>query len=272
MMKESRPEFHLVAPCSISGMTILASTNTSSVRRCSQFANLKQGLAFNYKAPGRKRTTPENCLIYDCPESEVLQSIQREKGFNYYSLFADPLPSEDMVCVVGVGIFRLHENKANYTEAMKVCRDEGGELASVLSSKRTIGLSNMISNLKHDRLAYVGLDDIEHEGKFMTASGKLANCFEYRAWGLGEPKGRRQEEDCVVIDAGRNWKVVDCSKRLPFICELLPKGPFPIRDERVEDVCQLDLSNRKLLRRVSKTKNFYKNSIAFHWISNFFKL
>lgn len=34
---------------------------------------------------------PENCLIYDCPEYDVLQSVRREKDYDYYSLYADPL-------------------------------------------------------------------------------------------------------------------------------------------------------------------------------------
>lgn len=164
----------------------------------------------------------------------------------------------------------MHEEKVNYTEAVKLCREESGELASVMSSKRTIGLSNIVGHLRRDREAYVGLDDIEHEGKFVTASGKLASCFEYRAWGLGEPKSRRKEEDCVVIDARRRWKVVDCSKKLPFICELLPKGPFPGKGEQVADVCQLDLSKRRFIKKLPRDKNFFKNSIVFHWISSFF--
>ena len=53
VMKNSKPKFHLVAPCSISGMNILARTNATSVKRCSVFANLKQGLAFSFQRPGK---------------------------------------------------------------------------------------------------------------------------------------------------------------------------------------------------------------------------
>lgn len=126
IMQKPRGRFHLIAPCGASGMTILARANTTSLKRCSRFANLKQGMAFNFKSPGRvestttdilmiiiyftvvkkikkfestiifivlgkKKTTTENCLVYDCPESNVLQSLRRERGFDYYSLYADPL-------------------------------------------------------------------------------------------------------------------------------------------------------------------------------------
>lgn len=172
--------------------------------------------------------------------------------------------------MVGVGIFRLHEKAANYTEALKNCKDEGGELASVLSAKRTNGLANIVSGLKYVKKAYVGLNDMESEGKFVTPSGNLVNCYEFRAWGPGEPKRGRRKEKCVVIDAERNWKVVNCSKKLPFICELLPKGPFPVPDEKVADACSIDLSNRKYFRKVSTNDTFYKKSILFSWISSSF--
>ena len=165
--------------------------------------------------------------------------------------------------MVGVGIFKIHENKTNYTEAKRICKEESGELASVLSSKRTKGLSKMLNYLKLGKLAYVGLDDIEQEGKFKTISGQLATCYEYRAWGLGEPKNRRKEYDCVALDNNNNWQVMDCSRKLPFICEILPKGPFPIQDEKVKDSCLIDLSNRKLIKKISDNKEFYKKSLFF---------
>lgn len=163
-------------------------------------------------------------------------------------------------------MFRLFEKRANYTEAMEICRQEGGELANILTSARTNGLSNMVSSI-NERKAYVGMDDIEHEGKFMTVSGKLLSCFEYRAWAPGEPRSRRKSDDCVVIDGQRGWRVVNCARRLPFICELIPKGPFPIPDDKNVNRCDIDLSNRKILRRMPVNRNFHKKSWIFQWLS-----
>lgn len=174
---------------------------------------------------------------------------------------------ENSTCVVGVGIFNLHEQRANYTEAIEICREEGGELANVLTETRTNGLSSIVSTMKTERKAYVGMDDIEQEGKFMTITGKLLSCFEFRAWAPGEPRHRRKNEDCVTVNDRGGWKVVDCSKSLPFICELLPKGPLQVHDDPKVDRCEVDLSNRKTSRRTPKDKNFYKKSLVFRWIS-----
>lgn len=165
----------------------------------------------------------------------------------------------------------MFEKRANYTEAIEICRAEGGELANILTDVRTNGLSNMVSNLNGGRkalkLAYVGMDDIEHENRFMTLSGKLLSCFEYRAWAPGEPRNVTGNEDCVVINDRRNWRVVPCSRRLPFICEILPRGPFPIPDDDKVDRCRIDLSNRQLHNTGVKDKKFYKKLLIFQWIS-----
>lgn len=30
---------------------------------------------------------------------------------------------------------------------------------------------------------------------------------------------------CIAITSSRSWKMFDCRKRMPFICELKPGGP-----------------------------------------------
>lgn len=48
----------------------------------------------------------------------------------------------------------------------------------------------------------------------------------FRAWAPGHPKARRLKKDCVVVTSNRYWETEDCSKKMPYICELLPDGPL----------------------------------------------
>lgn len=50
----------------------------------------------------------------------------------------------------------------------------------------------------------------------------------YRAWAPGEPHSKKNDEDCVVLNSHHKWQVVKCNKKLPFICELSPRGPFQL--------------------------------------------
>lgn len=52
------------------------------------------------------------------------------------------------------------------------------------------------------------------------------SCLPFRAWAPGHPKARRLKKDCVVITSNRYWETEDCSKKMPYICELIPDGPL----------------------------------------------
>lgn len=54
--------------------------------------------------------------------------------------------------------------------------------------------------------------------------GEPLDCFQFRSWAPGEPRAKRENEDCVVLDSRQAWRVVSCQTKLPFICELLPNG------------------------------------------------
>lgn len=126
-----------------------------------------------------------------------------------------------------MGIFKLFDDGENYTSAISRCQESSGDLAEVVSEIRTNSLSDLIKNsLKlWYKVAYVGLDDTNIEGSFETPLGNHLGCYKFRAWGPGQPRSKRNDEDCVVLDAERTWKVVNCKKKLPFLCEIYPEGP-----------------------------------------------
>lgn len=48
---------------------------------------------------------------------------------------------------------------------------------------------------------------------------------------------------CVAITASRSWKMFDCRKRAPFICELKPTKPRRINRQKFNRRCSLKRSN-----------------------------
>lgn len=143
-----------------------------------------------------------------------------------------------------MGLFLLHKEKKNYTEAISFCQEWGGDLAHVLSESRTNSLSSVISSEIQEwyKAAYVGLDDIKVEGLFQAPLGTPLNCFKYRAWAPSHPRNKSRKDDCVILDHERSWRVVNCKYKLPFICELYPEEIIP-EDQLLEKPNCTDLQD-----------------------------
>lgn len=124
-----------------------------------------------------------------------------------------------------MGLFQLNKEKRNYTDAISSCQQQGGDLAHVLSESRTNTLSNVILQELQEwyKAAYVGLDDTRVEGLFETPLGAPLSCFKFRAWAPSHPRNKSRREDCVTLDHEKNWRVVNCKHKLPYICEMYPK-------------------------------------------------
>lgn len=123
-----------------------------------------------------------------------------------------------------MGIFHLFQDKMNYIDSVSACQCIGGDLANVVSEARTNALSLLLSNKLMDwqKVAYVGLDDRQKEGRFVTSSGNFLSCYKYRAWGPGQPRSQHRTEDCVLLDSDRTWRVVNCNLKFPALCEIYP--------------------------------------------------
>jgi hypothetical protein len=78
-------------------------------------------------------------------------------------------------CIPKVGVFLLHLEKLNFSQALNSCRTKNSELAHVISETRTTALSRLVKQMRVSRgpkRAYVGLDDTKVEGRFTTTMGK----------------------------------------------------------------------------------------------------
>ncbi|KAI5705203.1 hypothetical protein M8J75_012966 [Diaphorina citri] len=212
------PTYHLIKPCSRSKMTLVGSANTKTLQQCQRYASTKKALALNYNPSGDFTDEP-SCLLFDCPEFQEEISLTQDDVYDYYSLYADPMPDSNVSCVPKVGMFKLHTEKMNFTAAQDVCEEEGGYLANVLTEQKTNALSALIASVYSGRgkhMVYVGLHDMDMEGQ---------------AWAPNHPRSKYKTEDCVVLTTDKNWKVVNCTQTMPFLCELMPRGPHNLCEE-----------------------------------------
>ncbi|XP_069674130.1 uncharacterized protein [Periplaneta americana] len=216
----------MVSTCSRSTLKEIGRANLTTPERCALFALQKRGLAFNFSPPGL--TNPKDaCIVCDCPEFEAMTSLRKDWRYNYYSLYGNPLPSSNHSCVPRVGVFSLHDERLNFSQAVNACRASYSELAHVASEARTTALSSLVSERDH-KMAYIGLENRKTEGQFVTTKGEPLRCFEYIAWAPSQPRNSLPKEDCVALDNNKLWRVMKCSIQLPFLCELWPGGDQPI--------------------------------------------
>lgn len=158
-------------------------------------------------------------------------------------------------CIPKAGIFMLSSESLNYTEARSFCQKRNASLAHVISEERTEGLAKFVSeNLPR----FVGLSSGENKERIWKnefgnsrlqiccskqdnfsnrmpkqktekwlcfSIGEPLSCFDYRAWGEGEPS---HSKGCVALanppakSSPPFWKVIPCRTSLPFICEVSP--------------------------------------------------
>lgn len=82
---------------------------------------------------------------------------------------------ENMTCVPKEGIFMFSNEKLNYSDAISKCNDYGGVLANILTEELSNKVANVMvkSNIQKNKLlqAYVGLNDIDQEGVFLSING-----------------------------------------------------------------------------------------------------
>lgn len=138
-----------------------------------------------------------------------------------------------------MGLFTVLKEKQSYLDSITSCKTIGADLADVTSETRTKYLSSIINDsldLRY-KVAYVGMDDLRSARKFATISGVSLSCRGYRAWAPGHPQFELHQRNCVVLDAEMMWRVVDCGRKLPALCEFFPNPP-KLHNDFGEDNCQ----------------------------------
>ncbi|XP_020286919.1 C-type lectin domain family 4 member E [Pseudomyrmex gracilis] len=148
-------------------------------------------------------------------------------NYRYYSMYPVFVPPANTTteCIPKAGVFVLSSERLNYTQARDFCRDQNASLAHVISEERTEGLGKFVSR---DLPSFVGLSNNDKERIWKNEFGEPLSCFDYRAWGAGEPShskgcvGLANPSSSAASDNLPFWRTVPCYTSLPFICEISP--------------------------------------------------
>nr|CAI5839083.1 unnamed protein product [Callosobruchus analis] len=165
----------------------------ANVTECARYTNKHNGLAFNFSPEdGAKYKMPytRNCHVLGCPEVVANSStFEEDLAFDYYSAFGNLNATKNSTCIESTGVFNILADRLNYSDSALGCQAINAELADIVTETRTKHLSQYIESTLDGwyKVAYVGLDDIDQEGTFITAQGNsLSSCSRYRAWAPGK--------------------------------------------------------------------------------------
>uniref|UniRef100_A0A8C3XT66 C-type lectin domain-containing protein n=1 Tax=Chelydra serpentina TaxID=8475 RepID=A0A8C3XT66_CHESE len=114
--------------------------------------------------------------------------------------------------------FSFHKCSTNGSEgdfetSKATCSQAGGLLASPRNSAENTAIQQIV--VRHNKAAYVGINDIETEGSFKYLSGEAIG---YSNWAGGEPNNLGTE-DCVEIYSDGRWNDKSCHEKRLIICE-----------------------------------------------------
>lgn len=157
-------------------------------------------------------------------------------------------------------MFILHTKPANYSTAFNNCLIDNGQLAHIASEKRTNELSKFLQHHARkdgDVLSFVGLNESDARGKFITSNEEPLECFDYRAWALGHPIEIRSRPACVVLTGDASWKIYSCNRRAMYICELFTGGPNPYVNN-LNQTCSVKKPNNRFMPKKTSGNGYWK--------------
>uniref|UniRef100_A0A452I219 C-type lectin domain-containing protein n=1 Tax=Gopherus agassizii TaxID=38772 RepID=A0A452I219_9SAUR len=114
---------------------------------------------------------------------------------------------------VGKKTFMLTGTKDSFENGKSLCTKAGGALACPHNRAENTALQEI---LKDSEQAYLGMSDVQTEGKFLYLNGGPVT---YTNWETGEPNNNKNE-DCVAMYSNGKWNDIDCSNsEILIICE-----------------------------------------------------
>lgn len=117
---------------------------------------------------------------------------------------------------VGQKILVSNGQKVSFTEAQKLCRDEGTTLVLPRDEDENTALKRIHADLGCDYI-HLGVTDREVEGHFTDLGGKTPN---YTKWKKNEPNDYKGGEDCVGMSRSSEWNDVPCDTSMHVVCEI----------------------------------------------------
>ncbi|XP_059061840.1 uncharacterized protein LOC131854716 [Achroia grisella] len=222
------PKYHLMEKCHRSKLGLAAKARYTSLISCQRLAIEKKALSLNFSPPEAAESMKDpleyTCEVLKCAEVDGGTSLTNDMRFDYYSLYAKPLPNANSTCIPATGMFYLITQKYNYTEGQNACKNISGVLADITSEQRTEALGQMLAG-SNVEAAIIGMRR-KNESTFYAINGNTLDCTTYRAWMPGHPRRYYDKYDCAIITRHKMWKSTSCKKRYPIVCELIPGGPY----------------------------------------------
>ncbi|KAF9415879.1 hypothetical protein HW555_006631 [Spodoptera exigua] len=222
------PKYHLMEKCYRSKLGIISKANYTSLISCQRLGFEKKGLAINFSPreawADSNETVDYTCEVLKCAEADGGLSMVNDSRYDYYSIYAKPIPHVNTTCVPTLGMFFVITKRQNYTLGYRQCKNVSALPVDVASEQRTDALAQLLASSSLD-MAFVGLRS-KNGSAFISVNGDALDCTTYRAWAPGSPRKARKKFDCVVLTKQRTWVSVPCKNNLPIVCELIPGGPY----------------------------------------------
>lgn len=156
-------------------------------------------------------------------------------------------------------MFWFYKERQNYSTAIATCKSINGQLAHIVSERRTNELSKFVENSmisSKNAMAYVGLNETDHGRKFITSNAEPLECFDYRAFAPGHPPEIRKPSCIVIVSGKKVWKAISCAKKIEFICELLAHGPNPYVNN-LNQTCSVKRPNNRFAPKQSEGNKIF---------------
>ncbi|XP_035686749.1 uncharacterized protein LOC118422970 [Branchiostoma floridae] len=112
--------------------------------------------------------------------------------------------------------YKFFAEPKTYDEARRRCAEDGGLLA--MPKGRA---TNRFFTNHHLGSSWVGLTDINREGRWVYEDGQLLKSSGYSNWARGEPNDADGIEDCAEFTPTRAfWNDAPCNSSKPFTCQI----------------------------------------------------
>ncbi|XP_028174752.1 uncharacterized protein LOC114363271 [Ostrinia furnacalis] len=173
------PKYHLMEKCHRSKLGIAAKANYSTLTSCQRLGIEKKALALNFSPPDAWRAGDEpldyTCEVLKCAEADGGLSLVNDTRYDYYSIYARPIPNVNATCVPATGMFYLLPARHNFSQAAQECKNISAVLADVTSEQRTDSLAQLLAGASVDA-ALVGMRR-NNESMFRTLNGRSSLNF-----------------------------------------------------------------------------------------------
>ncbi|XP_072296915.1 macrophage mannose receptor 1b [Eucyclogobius newberryi] len=185
------------------------------------------GQPFRYLrwSAGHPKPNPgHNCAVLDTSEEQKWESMTCEKQLGYicYKNGAPP-PTFDVeqgFCAspwipYSGHCFHLHREPKTWSDAVKECRKETGDLLSIRHVEDQSFVLSQLGYAATDEL-WIGLNDRRTEGFFEWVDQSAVT---FSSWTYGEPSVFEDSEDCALMTGENgNWADRSCEEKHGFIC------------------------------------------------------